>query len=155
MNAINLYLRVYFAICSCFYLRVYCGGYALCPIVEGQHFYTELEHVNWDLAVLSGSCVLPNAGARLAASDRLLQSFAGSFSLGYWGWTAVGITTSSQCCIWPIVALYMMAFFYSVKEIIHSDCITFYYLSHLKTNVSIQLSYRAPTDHREWFNEEM
>lgn len=105
--------------------------------------------------MLSGSRVLPNAGARLAASDRLLQSFAGSFFLGYWGWTAVGITTLSQCCIWPTVALYMMDFFYLVKDIIHSDCITFYCLSHLKTNVNIQLSYRVPTDHREWFNEEM
>lgn len=70
-NAINLYLRVCLPLALAFSLRVYYGGYALFPIVEGQHFYTELECVNCDLPMFLGSCALPDARTRLAASNCL------------------------------------------------------------------------------------
>ena len=79
-NVINLYLRVYFATYSS--LRVYYGDYALFSIVEGQHFYTELECVNCDLPMFLGSCTLPDARTRLTVYSQLLQDL---FSLGIGG----------------------------------------------------------------------
>ena len=83
--------------------------------MEDQHFYTKLECVNCALPMFLGSCALPDARTRLAASNCLLQCFTGSFFLGDWGWTAAEITEPPQ---WdhsllhlPLTALYVTFFF--------------------------------------------
>ena len=45
------------------------------PNEGGPALYVECEHFNWDCPVFPGSCVLPDAGARLAVSvySRVLQ----------------------------------------------------------------------------------
>lgn len=86
----------------------------------------------------------------LIVYSKVLQDL---FSLG----TGDGLLLKSQyhsllhlasCCI-------VCDFFFSylVKDIIHSDYITLYYLTYL--NVNVPLSFTAPIGHREGFNEDM
>ena len=110
--------------------------------------------------MLSRNCALPDTGARLAASNYLLQSFAGSFS---WE-TRDGPLLESQynfsgtiAAFGPLLLCIMMALSTLSKriaEIIYSDCYFLLFFT-LKRSVNTRLSFRVPTGHREGFSEEM